>query len=282
MRLLIVDGYTKAGRARIEKLGMEPQGVYYGHVAISLAPELEFDVFHVAEPDASLGDGVSISDYDGVLWTGSSLTIYEDKPEVTRQIDFARACFDVGVFSFGSCWAIQIAAAAAGGVCSANTKGQEFGIARKVSLNEAGRVHPMFAGKPRVFDALASHYDMIETMPPDSALLASNEMTVCQGVEIRSGKGQFWGVQYHPEWTLTDIANLSRGQAKRLADEGFFADEEDAGNFAAKLEALDANPNRQDIAWQIGADETVLDKHLRTLEIKNWLEAVKRGERNGS
>ena len=36
--------------------------------------------------------GAAIADYDGIAWTGSSLTIHHsDDPRVTRQLDFARA-----------------------------------------------------------------------------------------------------------------------------------------------------------------------------------------------
>jgi GMP synthase (glutamine-hydrolysing) len=65
--------------------------------------------------------------------------------------------FACGVSSFGSCWALQIAAVALGGKVELNPKGREVGIGRKVSMTPEGRAHPMFAGKKSVFECFMSH-----------------------------------------------------------------------------------------------------------------------------
>ena len=81
----------------------------------------------------------------------------------------ARAASTPALPSFGSCFAAQLVAVAAGGSVRANPKGREFGLARKIELSAAGRAHPLFAGKPAVFDAYTSHGDEVDTLPPGRA-----------------------------------------------------------------------------------------------------------------
>lgn len=56
----------------------------------------------------------------------------DDTPEVRQQIEFAQHVFASNVPCYGSCWAMQLAAVAAGGVCAANPRGREMGFARRV------------------------------------------------------------------------------------------------------------------------------------------------------
>ena len=73
-----------------------------------------------------------------------------------------------------------------------------MGIGRKIRLTEEGRAHPMFDGKPEVYSHFVSHDDEVTRLPPDATLLAGNDYSRVQAVEVRHGRGIFWGVQYHP------------------------------------------------------------------------------------
>ncbi len=115
-RFLVVDGYARAGREDLRAGGATTAGELYERMLKKCAPDGALvDIVSPADPDAALPTGAAIADYDGIAWTGSSLTIHHDDPKVTPQIDFARAAFEAQVPGFGSCWAAQIAAAAAGG-----------------------------------------------------------------------------------------------------------------------------------------------------------------------
>lgn len=92
---------------------------------------------------------------------------------------------DAGLPQYGSCWAAQIAVAAAGGHCAKNPRGREMGIARKIALTPEGRAHPMFEGKPSVFDAFTSHNDEITHIAPGGLDLAGNDFTAVQAVAVR-------------------------------------------------------------------------------------------------
>lgn len=98
---------------------------------------------------------------------------------------FAKQVFEYGLPQYGSCWAAQIAVAAAGGHCGKNPRGREMGIARKIALSPEGRAHPMFEGKPSVFDAFTSHNDEITHIAPGGLRLAGSDFTSVQAVAIR-------------------------------------------------------------------------------------------------
>src|SRR5208282_2432426 len=56
---------------------------------------------NIADGEA-LPYGITLSDFDGVMFPGSPLHIYDSDPCVTRQIDFARTAFAAGVPVWGS------------------------------------------------------------------------------------------------------------------------------------------------------------------------------------
>ncbi len=275
INFLIVDGYDQAGRSELESFGCEQAGPLYKRMLDASVPDgvtCSADIVYPADAGSPLPQGADLLKYRGVAWTGSSLTIHKVEPRVTRQIDYARAIYQSGVPQFGSCWAAQIAAAAAGGVCTANPKGREFGLSRKITLNQAGLSHPMYRGKNAAFDAFTVHFDMVETLPPGGTLLASNKMTEVQALDIDHDGGSFWAVQYHPEFTLEYVAQLAAGRSSGLIEDGHFESAEQAAAFSADWSALHRTPTRQDIAWRHGIDDDILDEKTRFAEARNWIE----------
>jgi GMP synthase (glutamine-hydrolysing) len=81
---------------------------------------------------------------------------------------------------------LQLAAAALGGRVRTNPRGREIGVARGVALTEAGRGHPMLAGRPAVFEALCFHLDEVEAPPPGAEVLAGNAMSAVQAMALRT------------------------------------------------------------------------------------------------
>ena len=136
-RYLVLDGYTKDGREDLRAGGASTAGELYARMLKTCTPggKADVDVIFPADPGAALPKGAAIGQYDGIAWTGSSLTVFEPGPFVTPQIEFARAAFEAKVPSFGSCWAAQIAVVAAGGACARNPKGREMFLARKIGLD---------------------------------------------------------------------------------------------------------------------------------------------------
>jgi GMP synthase (glutamine-hydrolysing) len=169
---------------------------------------------------------------------------------------------------------LQVITMAAGGSVRRNPKGREIGFGRGIRLTEAGRRHPMYAGKADVFNAPTVHLDEVESLAPGTTVLATNAVSAVQSVEIRGGGAIAWAVQYHPEYPLRELAVIVRRTSARLIAEGFFTGEADLEAYAADLDALDRDPACKRLAWRHGVSANVLDKKLRTGEIANWLELL--------
>ena len=271
-RFIVVDGYAREGREDLAAGGATTAGDLYARMLKACLPGCEADIVCPADPDARLPQGAAIGQYAGIAWTGSSLTIYADDPKVRPQIDFARAAFEAQVPSFGSCWAAQIAAVAAGGLCAASPKGREMGIARKIMLTPEGRGHPLYTGKESVFDAFISHDDEVTHLPPGGVTLASNGHSQVQSIAVTHKGGTFWGLQYHPEHDLHELARLCYCRRQKLVDKGFFRDLDAAQAYVDQLEALHQDPSRKDIAWLLGIDEDVMNEDIRRTEVRNWID----------
>jgi GMP synthase (glutamine-hydrolysing) len=141
----------------------------------------------------------------------------------------------------------------------------------------------MYIGKPDVFNAPTVHLDEVETIAPGTTVLATNAMSEVQSAEIRHNGALAWGVQYHPEYPLREVAAIVRRIGLRLIDEGFFLNDGDIKTFSNDLDTLDSDPACKRLSWRHGIGENVLDKKLRASEVANWIEfqvlptRVKRG-----
>ena len=270
-RFLVIDGYKRAAREELLAGGASMASDLYIKMLSDACPGAACDVLFPSDADAVLPTGAGLADYDGIAWTGCSLTVFDDTPEVNAQISLARAAFEAGVPGFGSCWAAQIAVVAAGGQCRANPNGREMGVARKITLTAEGRGHPLYEGKAGVFDAFISHVDEITHVPPGSLVLSGNAFTRVQSVSVIYRGGEFWGLQYHPEYDLREMARLTWCRLEKLQALGFFNDRDAGEAYVALLETLHQDPSRADIAWRLGIDDDILNVDVRRREMKNWI-----------
>jgi len=281
-RVLVIDGNVAQVRARqVAALGYD-SGVGYARVLHRIEASLRIDIVLAADGAVEFPEGVGLDDYAGVTMTGSALNIYNGGPPVTRQIELAKAVFAAGIPFFGSCWGLQVAVTAAGGQVHANPQGREFGFARRILLTDAGREHPLFAGKPAVFEAPTVHRDGIAALPSGAVILASNDFGV-QAAAFTHGRAAFWGVQYHPEYNYVDIAATAERYGDTLVSEGMFRDRLALDAFAAELRTLQANPSDTTLSWKHALGPAMQSEALRLLEIRNWLLAhvLPRSSRRG-
>lgn len=273
-RILVIDGNVAEIRARqIAAVGYD-SGTGYARILRRIEPSLRIDVLAAAD-GAAFPAGVGLDSYDGVTMTGSALNIYNGGAPVTRQVELAKAVFAAGVPFFGSCWGLQVAVTAAGGEVLANPRGREFGFARRILQSDAGREHRLFAGKPLAFEAPTVHRDQITSLPPGATILAENDFGV-QAASFTHGRGEFWGVQYHPEYDYADIAAAAERYGETLVTEGMFRDAAAIAAFAAELRALQANPSDPTLLWKHGLGPAMRTEALRLLELRNWLKACVR------
>jgi GMP synthase (glutamine-hydrolysing) len=249
LRLLFVDGNTRAQRESHAAGygGLQPAQAYAEEIA-AIEPGIVADICLPADEGANLPDGAGLQSYDGIVLTGSALHIYQIEPAVTRQIELMRAIYASGTPCFGSCWGIQMGAVAAGGTVTANPNGREVGFARKITPSEAGRNHPLLAGRPAAFDAPAIHLDTVVQPPHGTTILASNAYSQVQ------------------------VASILGRMVPVLIEEGFRSDEAAAETWLAELRALNADKSRQDLAWAHGLDAEVLDDRRRVTELRNFLD----------
>jgi len=269
-RLLVCEGNTADLSARQVEAGGTAMSDGYAEVLSRLLPEAIIDICYPADPGANPPLG-GLEGYDGVAITGSALNVYDGGPAIAPQIELARAVLKARTPLFGSCWGLQVVTVAAGGAVRPNPKGRELAIGRRIALTEAGREHPMYAGKTPVFDAVTVHLDEVETLAPGTTVLATNAQSDVQAAEIKVDGAAAWCVQYHPEFTLGDMAVIVRRYGRRMVSEGFFADEAARDAYVTDLETLDREPANKPLAWRYGIDETVLNPQIRTAELANWI-----------
>ena len=272
-RLLLLEGNTADKRAKGRALGVRSSSEIYAEAIAAHHPEIELDVLNGADRDGAIPHGRGWGDYDGFVITGSSLHAYDPDFAVTNQIELVKQAGAAGLPIFGSCWGLQIAVMAAGGMVARNPEGREVGFARKIWRTEAGRNHPMFGAKAPVFDAPCIHYDEVVRLPDGATLLASNAHSLVQAAVVPVGKSEVWAVQYHPEFDLLQLVQLYTLYAEDMIAQGFFTDEAELAAYRDKVAALAADHCNAALAWQLGVDEDLLDDKLRRGEILAWIEA---------
>lgn len=271
-RFLVVEGNTSEGRARHTAVGGRVASEGYAELLRRLSPGARADICLPADVGANLPDRAGIEGYDGVVVTGSSLNIYDLGPAIMRQVELARAVFETETPFFGSCWGLQVATVAAGGTVRRNPKGREMGFARGIMLTDAGEDHDLYWDKGPVFDAITVHLDEVEETARGTTILATNAWSAVQAAEIKTRRCTFWGVQYHPEYSFADIAAVFRRVKPAAIEQGLFRGEADHASYVAELEALERNPKDEALTWRHGLSDAVADFHLRTREIRNWIE----------
>uniref|UniRef100_A0A7S4UD93 Glutamine amidotransferase domain-containing protein n=2 Tax=Paramoeba aestuarina TaxID=180227 RepID=A0A7S4UD93_9EUKA len=236
----------------------------------------ETDIIYPADPDFVNPSPAELQKYHGVAWTGSSLTVHHHEDErVQSQLRLARSICEKRIPSFGSCWAVQIAAVALGGVVAkCPLMGREQGICRKIQLTDIGRSHPMMEGKPSVFDAFGAHDDEVTHLPPTGLNLATNSHSMVQATSAMVGFAEFWAVQYHPEYDLHELARLTSARIEKFIRLGFFKTPEDAKEYISHLDTIHADPTRKDLMWRYGLDKDVLSEDVRLVEVRNWVKKL--------
>ncbi len=120
------------------------------------------------------------------------------------------------------------------------------------------------------------HFSVIDTMPEGGVVLARTKSTPIEAAEIRSQNGIFWGVQYHPELTIGEIAASLRRQTDDLIAQDMARDRVAIEFYAALLDELHDDATRRDIAWRIGIDDEIIDEKKRTSELRSFLRLLER------
>ncbi|MDH5371368.1 MAG: type 1 glutamine amidotransferase [Acidimicrobiia bacterium] len=274
-RFCIVNCYPAASRDNFDRSNVGHPHEMFKDFLRREAPNATTELVYVADPDFALPADASISDFDGFIWTGSDLTVYnEEDPRVQSQVTFAKELMQQGAASWGSCWGIQLASLVSGGEVAVNPRGREWGIAREIRLTGAAAASPMHDGKPEVFDGFIMHLDEVTRLPDGTPLLATNVHTPIQAAIIEDGAASFWSTQYHPEYNLYEMGRLIAARGKALVREGLFPDETAVAEYAAKMMRLYANPDSTELRAELGVSDDIIDPQIREIELRNWLRFI--------
>jgi GMP synthase (glutamine-hydrolysing) len=132
----------------------------------------------------------------------------------------------------------------------------------------------MYEGKGDVFDVVSVHTDHVVTLPEGGRVLASNDMSEVQSLEIEGQGSVCWGVQYHPEFDLGSIADILEDYGPATVRVGIFPDMETVERLKRDMRAVSEDGSRMDLRRLYGWGEEIADSSLRMRELKNWLDRV--------
>lgn len=277
LRLLIADGNDRDGRRRRVEAAGATSAEAYARVIREIDPSARCLLATPADADAGLPDCLGLSDFDGVVFTGSSLKIGDRTPAVTRQVDLMRRALKVGLPVFGSCWGLHVATVACGGDVGPNNAASEYAFARGLRGTHAGRKHHLLSGREASWDAPAIHADVVLRPPPGSTVLAENDLVAVQAIEIATGAGTFWGTQYHPELDLDDLAAMLASSAEDIVATAQAPNGEAIRRYADRIAALHGKPSETALAQELGLGANVTEAVQRRTEIVNFLRFVREG-----
>ena len=111
-----------------------------------------------------------------------------------------------------------------------------------------------------MFTTPAFNHDEVEIPPENSILLASDKTNKFMALQFNVGKSEIWGLQYHPEIPFDYMIRLIKYRSKSLIEKNFFKD----------INELNLHINI------IRNADIELKDGVRTLELKNWLNHIKR------
>ena len=203
------------------------------------------------------GDAIPhMAGFDGVAFTGSSVDWNTDDDRAAPLAEVMRAAFAAARPVIGSCNGMQLAASVLGGSSSASPNGREDGMATGIYLTDAGRAHPMMAGRRDGFAVPCTHRDEVVRLPDGAVRLAGNAHSEVQAFVIERDGIDFWGMQYHPEFSPAWVGRYLGG-AGRVSPQ-VAGDLMVAGSDADAAARLSTSPDEQGDA-------------VRMLELRNWM-----------
>ncbi len=254
-KILIVEGNLREENQSFTDGGIKTHTESLKDSIAYFTDKIEIDVVNPSS-DKNISDKVTDLDkYDGLIWGGSSLNIYNDTIEIRRQIEFMRECQKKIKKILAICWGLQVAVTVAGGQVKRCTNGSHRGIALNIEINNEGLQHPIYKNKGKIFNTPAFNFDEVAKLPKNSKLLASNPINKVMGVNFQSAASDIWGIQYHPEITYDKMISLIHFRKERLLNNNAFVDEQEINNHVR----------------MIAEENKITNKDLRMRELENWL-----------
>ena len=257
-KLLIVEGNLRDENESFSQVGIQTHTESLKDSLNYYTKELEFDVVNPSSDQNLEQVQKKLENYDGLIWGGSSLNIYNDTPEIRRQIEFMKECQKKVKHILAICWGMQVAVTAAGGEVK-KADDSHIGIANAITINENGLNHPLYKNKDQKFNSPAFNFDEVKTLPKNAICLASNKINKVQSLYFQINDTKIWGLQYHPEITYEKMISLIEFRKDRLIENRrVFKDEKEINNHISFIKN----------------EISISDKNKRMVELDNWLNSL--------
>ena len=255
-KILIVEGNLREENQNFSTSGIQTHTQSLQDSLANFTNELDMDVVNPSSDEDIDTKAEELNKYDGLIWGGSSLNIYNDTPEIRRQIQFMKECQKKVKNILAICWGMQVAVTAAGGVVKKSSNGAHIGIANQLIINEQGIKHPLYSGKKNNFNTPAFNFDEVATLPENGVCLASNKINKVQSMYFKINNNNVWGLQYHPEITYQKMIQLIKFRKDRLIEtRKVFANHDQVDEHISFIEK----------------EISISDNQQRMIELKNWL-----------
>jgi len=257
-KLLIVEGNLKEENQSFSKVGIQTHTQSLQDSLNYYTKDLQFDVVNPSSDESLENIKNKLSVYDGLIWGGSSLNIYNDTPEIRRQIEFMKLCQKKVKNILAICWGMQVAVTAAGGEVK-KADGSHIGIANEITINDNGLNHPLYKNKDKKFNSPAFNFDEVKKLPNNAICLASNKINKIQSLYFKINETNIWGLQYHPEITYEKMIKLIEFRKDRLIENRkVFENENEVKNHISFIKN----------------EIKITNKEKRMVELKNWLDQL--------
>ena len=255
-KILIVEGNLREENKNFSTSGIQTHTQSLQDSLANFTNELDMDVVNPSSDEDIDKKANELNKYDGLIWGGSSLNIYNDTPEIRRQIQFMKECQKKVKNMLAICWGMQVAVTAAGGVVKKSSNGAHIGIANELIINNEGLEHPLYKGKKNNFNTPAFNFDEVVTLPENGVCLASNKINKVQSIYFQINNNNVWGLQYHPEITYQKMIQLIKFRKDRLIEtRKVFANHDQVDEHISFIEK----------------EISISDNQQRMIELKNWL-----------
>ncbi|MCV6585203.1 MAG: type 1 glutamine amidotransferase [Marinibacterium sp.] len=218
----------------------------------ALNPALDLQV---VQPYAGAPDPGALDRADGVIFTGSGVDWDTSDARARPLARMMEDAFARSLPVWGSCNGMQLCASVLGGAVAASPKGREDGFARDLTLGADGQAHPMMVGRADGFAAPCVHRDEVQRLPTDAVRLAGNAHSPVQAFVVQTGGVDFWGTQYHPEYSASDLVDCLQ-------------DKPGGPQMIADLAHADTDATA---AARLGVAGDTMQPAVRATELRNWL-----------
>jgi GMP synthase (glutamine-hydrolysing) len=259
LNLLIVEGNIKKDTEIFIKAAGASASENLKNLLLKLEPSAAIEIVHPGNDIEvkSILDRISI--FNGIIFTGGAMRIYDQTDEIKKHISFARECFNYSKKILAICWGLQVCVTAAGGAVSAGKNGAHLGIASNVEINDIGKNHPIYKDKKNFFNTPAFNFDEVSEIPPNAKILSSDDINNVMGLNFYVKSSEIWGLQYHPDYYYKQTINLTNLRKQKLLKNNHFKNDNDFDEHIIYIKK----------------EEKKVTLEGRSCEIKNWLNFIK-------